>query len=42
MKIKNRKYHKKCFQEKTLREVSKDKITKPVIIEVPRKYRNSI
>lgn len=28
MKIKNRKHHKKCFQEKTLREVSKGKITK--------------
>ena len=38
MKIKNRKHHKKCYSEKTLREVSKGKITKAVIVEVPKRF----
>lgn len=38
MKIKNRKHHKKCYSEKTLREVSNGKITKPVIVEVPKRF----
>lgn len=41
-KILNRKYHKRCFEEKILRWASKGKITNPVLITVPRRFYNIV
>jgi hypothetical protein len=38
--MKKSEYCKKCYSEKTLREVSKGKITNPVMVELPKRFFN--